>query len=326
MLGRSESQSKKERMSVPTRPRPSGGASVPDSVRRRSDLPVGLLREARPKQWVKNVLLFAAPAAAGVLLQADVLGSVLLAILAFCLTASGVYFVNDLVDVEADRAHPVKRRRPIAAGVVSVPLAIAVAVVLFLAGIAVAALVDAQLLVVLLVYVVITMTYSFRFKHVPVVDLVMVSSGFLLRAVAGGVAADVSLSPLFLLVAAFGSLFMVAGKRHGEFMEMGAERASTRASLSAYSDAYLRYVWSIASAVTMLGYSLWAFELSQSRPSPIWYELSVAPFVVALLRYAYLVEGGRGGEPEELVLSDRQLQLFGLVWALLFTAGIYLSE
>ena len=313
-------------MSVPTRSPSRGGLDDAEPRRRRFDLPLGLLREARPKQWVKNVLLFTAPAAGGVLLQGDVLVSVLLAILAFCLTAAGVYYVNDLVDVTADRAHPVKRNRPIAAGVVPMPLAVVVAVLLFLAGIGLAAVVDLQLLIVLLIYVVITMTYSFRFKHVPVVDLVMVSSGFLLRAVAGGVAADVPLSPLFLLVAAFGSLFMVAGKRHGEFMEMGAERASTRASLSAYSDAYLRYVWSIASAVTMLGYSLWAFELSQSRPSPIWYELSVAPFVIALLRYAYLVEGGRGGEPEELVLSDRQLQLYGLVWALLFTAGIYLSD
>lgn len=286
----------------------------------------GLLSEARPKQWVKNVLLLAAPGAAGVLTQVDVLGPLLLGILAFCLTASGVYYVNDLVDVESDRAHPVKRKRPIAAGAVPVPLAMCVGGLLFLSGVAVAALVSLQFLLVLLLYVLVTTSYSFRLKHVPVVDLVMVSAGFLLRAVAGGVAADVPLSPLFLLVAAFGSLFMVAGKRHGEFMEMGAERASTRASLSSYSDAYLRYVWSIASAVTMLGYSLWAFQLSQGRPSPIWYELSVAPFVIALLRYAYLVEGGRGGEPEELVLSDRQLQLFGLVWAVLFAAGIYLSD
>lgn len=312
-------------MSVPTRFRSRGGVDDPVPGRRR-DLPAGLLREARPKQWVKNVLLLAAPGAAGVLTQGDALVPVLLGILAFCLTASGVYYVNDLVDVDADRAHPVKRGRPIAAGIVPVPLATAVGGLLFVAGVAVAALVSLQFLLVLLIYVAVTTSYSFRFKHVPVVDLVMVSAGFLLRAVAGGVAADVPLSPLFLLVAAFGSLFMVAGKRHGEFMEMGAERAATRASLSAYSDAYLRYVWSIASAITMLGYSLWAFQLSQDRPSPIWYELSVAPFVVALLRYAYLVEGGRGGEPEELVLSDRQLQLFGLLWAVLFTAGIYLSD
>jgi decaprenyl-phosphate phosphoribosyltransferase len=312
-------------MSVPTRPRARGvGDPVPGS--RRRDLPAGLLREARPKQWVKNVLLLAAPGAAGVLTQADVLGPVLLGIIAFCLTASGVYYLNDLVDVEADRAHPVKRRRPIAAGIVPVPLARVVGALLFVAGVVVAALVSLQFLLVLLIYVAVTTSYSFRFKHVPVVDLVMVSAGFLLRAVAGGVAADVPLSPLFLLVAAFGSLFMVAGKRHGEFMEMGADRASTRASLSAYSDAYLRYVWSIASAITMLGYSLWAFQLSQERPSPIWYELSVAPFIVALLRYAYLVEDGRGGEPEELVLSDRQLQLFGFLWAVLFAAGVYLSD
>ncbi len=313
-------------MSVPTHSRSPGRAH--DGLHRRSGwaLPVDLLREARPRQWVKNLLLLAAPGAAGVLTQTDALAAVVLGILAFCLTASGVYYLNDLLDIEADRAHPVKRRRPVAAGVVPVPVARIVGALLFLAGLGVAALVSLQLLFVLAVYVAITTSYSFRLKRVPVVDLVLVSGGFLVRAIAGGVAADVPLSPLFLLVAAFGSLFMVAGKRHGEFIEMGAGQAATRASLAQYSEAYLRYVWSIASAVTMVGYSLWAFQLSQDRPSPIWYELSVAPFVVALLRYAYLVEGGRGGAPEELVLSDRQLQLFGLVWTVLFAAGIYLSD
>jgi decaprenyl-phosphate phosphoribosyltransferase len=309
-------------MSAPTRPTSEVG---PATQPQPSSLLRGLVKEARPKQWIKNVLLLAAPGAAGVLLDSDVVGSVLLGVLAFCLTASGVYYLNDVADVSADRQHPTKRDRPIAAGVVPVPVGVVVGVALFVSGAVVAALVDLQLLAVLLVYVVITTSYSFRLKHVPVIDLVVVASGFLIRAVAGGVAADVPLSPLFLLVAAFGSLFMVAGKRHGEFMEMGEERARTRASLQAYSDAYLRYVWSIASAVTMVGYSLWAFQLSQQQSEPIWYELSVAPFVVALLRYAYLVEGGQGGEPEEIVLGDRQLQLYGLIWAVLFAAGIYLS-
>lgn len=313
-------------MSAPTRHTARGGRGDGAGQRRPTDLMSGLLREARPKQWVKNVLLLAAPGAAGVLTRADVLGSVLLGVLSFCLTASAVYYLNDLVDVEADRAHPVKRRRPIAAGDVPVPVAAAVGGLLAVAGLTTAALVGLQFLLVLVIYVAITTSYSLRLKHVPVVDLVLVSAGFLIRAIAGGVAASVVLSPLFLLVAAFGSLFMVAGKRHGEFMEMGPGQAATRASLSAYSDAYLRYVWSIASAVTMVGYSLWAFSLSQGRPSPIWYELSVAPFIVALLRYAYLVEGGRGGEPEEIVLSDRQMQLFGFIWVVLFTAGIYLTE
>jgi len=288
-----------------------------------SSLARGLLREARPKQWLKNVLLLAAPGAAGALGQGRVLVDVLLGILAFCFTASGVYYLNDVRDVKDDRVHPVKRNRPVAAGIVGVPTAVAVGIVLFVTGAVVAALVDWQLLAVLLVYVVGTTCYSLWLKHVPVVDLVLVASGFLERAIAGGLAARVPLSPLFLLVAAFGSLFMVAGKRHGEFMEMGQERASARPSLAAYSDAYLRYVWGIASAVTMVGYSLWAFQLSQDQSRPIWYELSAAPFVVALLRYAYLVERGQGGEPEELVLGDRQLQLFGLVWLLLFAAGVY---
>jgi decaprenyl-phosphate phosphoribosyltransferase len=313
-------------MSVPTRPtaEPSEKDRTVDGAR--ASRVRGLLREARPKQWIKNVLLLAAPGAAGVLTDGDALRGVGLGILAFCLTASGVYYVNDIVDVESDRRHPTKRHRPIAAGVVPVPLAVVVSVLLFAAGAAIGALVGTSFLLVLLAYVVLTCSYSFRFKHVPVVDLVLVAAGFLVRAVAGGAAADVELSPLFLLVAAFGSLFMVAGKRHGEFMQMGAERASTRASLQHYSDAYLRYVWSIASAVTMVGYSLWAFQLSEGLNQPVWYELSAAPFIVALLRYAYLVEGGAGGEPEEIVLSDRQLQLFGLAWALLFAAGVYLSD
>ena len=308
-------------MTLPLRSR-TGSAPVPAS---RGSLARGLVREARPKQWAKNVLLLAAPAAAGVLTHGAVLRDVVLAILAFCVTASGVYYLNDVNDVESDRQHPVKRLRPIAAGTVPLGPAVAVGIGLFVVGAVLALLVSWQLLVTLAVYVALTTSYSLRLKHVAVVDLVVVAAGFLVRAVAGGVAAKVPLSPLFLLVAAFGSLFMVAGKRHGEFMEMGADRASTRASLEAYSDAYLRYVWSIASAVTMVGYSLWAFQLSQGLAHPIWYELSVAPFVVALLRYAYLVEGGQGGEPEELVLGDRQLQLFGVLWALLFVAGVYLG-
>lgn len=311
-------------MSVQTGTRRRSGS---DPVPRPSRLTTlgALVREARPKQWAKNALLLAAPGAAGVLTHPSALLDVLLGVAAFCLTASGVYYLNDLKDVASDRLHPTKSRRPIAAGEVGERLALVVGVGLFVAGAVVAALAAWQLLVVLAVYVVSTTAYSLRLKHVPVVDLVVVAAGFLLRAIAGGVAAHVPLSPLFLLVAAFGSLFMVAGKRHGEFMEMGEERASTRASLAGYSDAYLRYVWSIASAVTMVGYSLWAFQLSQGLAHPIWYELSVAPFVVALLRYAYLVEGGQGGEPEELVLGDRQMQLFGAVWVVLFAAGVYLS-
>ena len=311
-------------MSVTARDRSSRG-SLPVPPAQGSSLLRGLVKEARPKQWAKNCLLLAAPGAAGVLTHGRVLLDVLLGVLAFCLVASGVYYLNDVRDVEADRVHPVKRARPIAAGTVPLRLAVVVGIGLFVAGAVVATVVDWRLLVVLLVYVVTTTAYSLRLKHVPVIDLVIVARGFLLRAIAGGVAAAVPLSPLFLLVAAFGSLFMVAGKRHGEFMEMGEDRGSTRSSLALYSDAYLRYVWSIASAVTMVGYSLWAFQLSQDLAQPIWYELSVAPFVVALLRYAYLVEAGQGGEPEELVLGDRQLQLYGALWVLLFAGGVYLS-
>lgn len=316
-------------MSVSTRqgvvPGTAGSPPAAGDTRRPRALPLALLVEARPKQWVKNVLLLAAPGAAGVLLEGPVLLDVALGILAFCLAASAVYYVNDLVDREADRVHPTKRHRPIAAGEISVPVALVAAFVLAAAALGVAVVVRWQMVVVVVIYAVMTTSYSIWLKHVAVIDLAVVAAGFLVRAVAGGVGADVPLSQWFLVVASFGSLFMVAGKRHGEFMAMGEERARTRASLALYSDAYLRYVWSIASAVTMVGYSLWAFQLSDGLQRPIWYELSVAPFIVALLRYAYLVEGGNGGAPEDVVLSDRQLLLLGLAWAALFAAGVYLS-
>ena len=170
-------------------------------------------------------------------------------------------------------------------------------------GLGLAYAISWELGLLLTAYKVLTIAYTFRLKHTAILDIVVVATGFAVRAISGGVAVDITLSKWFLAVTCFGSLFMVAGKRHGEFMEMGEERASTRASLRAYSDGYLRYVWTIASAVTMVGYSLWAFQLSQGLDQPIWYELSVAPFIVALLRYAYLVEGGQGGEPEEVVLG-----------------------
>ena len=128
------------------------------------------------------------------------------------------------------------------------------------------------------------------------------TAGFLLRAVAGGVAAPVPLSEWFLLVAAFGSLFMVAGKRYAE-LQPGRRRAAGRGPWSATRASYLRFVWSLAAAVTVIGYCLWAFEVGRGpRTTAVWAELSVAPFVLAILRYAVDVDGGDAGAPEDIVL------------------------
>jgi decaprenyl-phosphate phosphoribosyltransferase len=282
-----------------------------------------LLRALRPKQWAKNVLVVAAPGAAGVLSHGDVIGKVALAFLSFCLVSSATYLFNDVRDLESDRRHPTKQHRAIAAGEVSVPFALASGIVLFLASLVTAWAVRPEFLIVIGVYVAITGSYTMWLKHIAVVDIVAIASGFILRAVAGGVAADVPLSRWFLIVASFGSLFVVSGKRHGEHIDLGEEGAEVRPTLGSYSRNYLQYVWTMTSGVTVAAYCLWAFEMAPKTETVPFYELSIVPFVTFILRYAMLLEQGHGGAPEDVVLGDRTLLILAAVWAAIFAAGVY---
>ncbi len=279
-----------------------------------------LLRAARPHQWIKNVLVVAGPLANGTH-PAEGAIAVLIAFVCFCLAASGIYMINDVIDRDADRQHPRKRFRPIAAGEVSVTAAVVTGSVALVASPVLALITGRwQLAVLMVVYEVIQLAYCFWLKHVAVVELAVVASGFLLRAVAGGLAAHISLSPWFLLVASFGSLFMVAGKRYSEVHLVGEGADATRRSLQGYSASYLRFVWGMAGSATLTFYSLWAFNLF--RANPLWAELSVAPFVVALMRYAVDIDRGSAGEPEDVVLGDRVLQLIGLTWLTCFVISV----
>jgi len=232
-----------------------------------------------------------------------------------------VYFVNDALDVEADRAHPKKRARPIAAGVVAVPAAYAIAAVLFAGGIAVAFLGSFSLVIVIACYDIIQLAYCLWLKHVAVVDIAIVSSGFLLRTIAGGVASDIELSQWFLLVAVFGSLLIVAGKRYGEILGNPNAEGAVRGSLKSYTDSYLAFVWHAAAAILVLGYTLWAFSLADGRS--IWASLSVAPFVLAVLRYAQHIDRGDAEAPEDIALGDRMLQVLAVLWVALLAVGLY---
>ena len=221
----------------------------------------GLVRTMRPKQWIKNLLVFAAPGAAGVLRHASPLLRASGAFGVFCLAASGTYLLNDAIDYEADRLHHRKRLRPIAAGIVPIGLAKVCAAVLLAAGAGCSlALGGWRLLLVVGCYIVITLSYTLGLKHEPVIDLAAVASGFVLRAIAGGVVTDVPISQWFLIVTSFGSLFVVAGKRGAEHAELGDDRGSHRPALVTYTPHFLRYVRTTASAVAIAGYCLWAFE------------------------------------------------------------------
>lgn len=280
------------------------------------------LRGMRPRQWTKNVLVFTAPLAGGVLLEPPVLLGSALAFVAFCLVSSAIYLINDILDVAEDRLHPKKRFRPIAAGQLSVPVAWVLAVICGALGLALGFWTSTALGVVLVVYVVLQLVYSGRLKHLAIIDLAMVASGFLLRAIAGGVASGIELSQWFLLVASFGSLFMVAGKRYSELVAVGAE-AGTRRSLERYSESYLRFAWMLAGTMVVVSYSLWAFEQTDGGPWGVpWAAISIAPFTLAMLRYAMAIDLGEAGAPEDVVLHDRALQVLGLLWAVLIALAV----
>ena len=266
----------------------------------------------------------AAPLAAGRLFELDVALSSALAFALFCLAASGIYLVNDVRDVASDRLHPIKRLRPIAAGLVPPRLAMLVGAVLLLTAVALALLfASPALFAVIVTYAVTSLAYCFWLKNQPVIDLAVVSSGFLLRATAGGAAAGIALSQWFLLVASFGSLFVVAGKRYSEMRLMGAEGATTRRSLQEYSESYLRFVWSMSASIVVMTYSLWAFEMTGATTSGPWAQISIAPFVLGMMRYAVDIDRGAAGAPDDIILGDRVLQAFGVSWLVLIAMGLF---
>jgi decaprenyl-phosphate phosphoribosyltransferase len=284
----------------------------------------GLVSTARPKQWIKNVLVFAAPGAAGVLDDPSDLARAAVAFVCLCLVASGTYFLNDASDADADRAHPTKRARAVAAGSVPVGSARVAGVVLIAAGIGLGFAVRWQLAVVVAGYVAVTTSYTLVLKHIAVLDIVAVAAGFVLRSVAGASATDVPISDWFFIVASFGSLFMVTGKRTAEAGELGDAASGVRATLGEYTTAYLAYLRAVSSGVVLVAYCLWAFEKAAVADASIpWFELTIPPFAVGILRYALLVESGKGAAPEDVVLEDRTLLLVGVAWAVLFALGIY---
>ncbi|MFH0516762.1 decaprenyl-phosphate phosphoribosyltransferase [Streptomyces sp. M41] len=284
----------------------------------------GLLRTARPKQWVKNVLVVAAPAAAGRLFSVHALTQLTLVFVLFTACAAAVYLINDARDAEADRAHPTKRRRPVAAGQVPVPVAYAVGGALaVLAPAAAAWLTSPTVAALLAAYLGMQLAYCVSLKHVLVVDLAVVTTGFLMRAMVGGLALGIPLSRWFLITTGFGALFMVSAKRYSEAVQMAGKAGATRALLTEYTTGYLRFVWQLAAGVAVLGYCLWALEEGGPHTGMLpWRQLSVVAFILAILRYAVFADRGTAGEPEEVVLRDRALAVIGVVWVAMYGLAV----
>lgn len=283
---------------------------------------VALIRALRPKQWAKNGLLLAALLFSERYDDPQAALRVGLGFVAFCLLSSSGYVWNDLRDVEADRHHPKKRMRPIASGAVTVGQARALAAFVLIAGLAGAIALGHAFLVVACAYLVITYSYSTWWKHTVLLDVMLIASGFLVRAVAGAVAIPVETSPWFLTCIGFGALFIALVKRQAEIRLLEGGAGAHRKILEEYRPELLQQLVTIAVSCTLLSYALYTFNSGHGRGL-----MATLPCVVyAVFRYLYLFSRGEGGEPESTFLRDRPIQGAIAIFVAVTIAAQRLSE
>ncbi|WP_017598258.1 MULTISPECIES: decaprenyl-phosphate phosphoribosyltransferase [Nocardiopsis] len=303
---------------------PTGRSPAGPTSGRAGDRPhplVALARACRPRQWLKNLLVFAAPGAAGALDQPQALLVCACLFALFCLAASGTYLLNDVHDARADRSHERKRHRPVASGALPVPVAVIAGIVFGVAApLASLALGDLRVTGLLAGYVLLTLLYTRLLRDVVLCDLVVVAGCHVLRAVAGGVAVGVPLTSWFVLVLSLGALLVVVGKREAELRAAGSG-TPVRRTLCAYTRSYLTQTRTMASGAMIVTYFLWALEPGGHT---LWHTLSIVPFVMFVLRYNLLVDRGVGEEPEEIALRDRPIQIMLVTLVALVAAGIHL--
>ncbi len=287
--------------------------------------PSALARACRPRHWTKNLLVFAAPLF-GFRVDAHIWLAASGALVAFCLVSSSIYLLNDSLDVEADRRHPYKRYRPIAAGQVSVTLALTTSALLAVISLTLAAAASAPLALVILAYGLIQLGYCLRFKREPLLDLFCIAGGFLLRAMAGGVTAGLALSPWFLLTVGLLALFLAVEKRKAELQIALDHGVMTRQVLERYSLPLLLRWEGLLSTSAFMSYSLWAAGPALNGASTSWMLLTVPFVLVGICRYQLLsdpeeakrrrsLHPDRTSEkPEEMLLGDRGIKLTLLGW------------
>lgn len=281
-----------------------------------------LLAAMRPRQWVKNSLVLIAPLAGGTLLDAPVAVQVGIAFVVFSLASSAMYLLNDVVDRDRDSAHPVKRDRPVAAGRLTARRAVTASVVLSALALAIAsALSTPGFAALIAVYLGGTTLYSLRLKHEALYDVVLIAAGFLLRALAGGLATGTPLSAWFLVTTASGALFVAAGKRASELDALADTDGATRPSLVAYTPGYLRFLWTATGTVAITAIVVWSLEVAVGSPRPGLAQASVAPLTLAILRYAWWIDRGDAEAPEDVLRRDRGLVVLGVLWATLLFAS-----
>ena len=285
---------------------------------------VAVLASVRPRQWVKNFFVFAGVIFSHKLFTPDAWRA-LAAFGVFCALSGVVYLLNDVADRERDKSHPVKRLRPIASGALSVPAALAAALVLGVGALAAAAALGTAFVATAVAYVALLVAYSVRLKHVVIVDVLTVASGFVLRAVAGAVAVDVEISGWLLICTILIALFLALGKRRHEYLTLDAEATRHRPILSEYSAALLDQMIAVVTASTVTAYALYTMSPETVAKFDTRWLPATLPFVLyGIFRYLYLLYRRQlGGNPSELFLNDRALIVNTGLWIAAVVAIIY---
>lgn len=276
----------------------------------------------RPRQWTKNLAVFAAIVFSGRLFDLTTLGTVVLAFIAMCLVSSGQYALNDALDAEKDRHHPLKRERPVASGRIGRREALAIAAALVAIGLALSAWLSLPFLGAILGYVVLQGLYALWLKSVGIVDMLVISAGFTIRAIAGALVIAVPVSPWLVLCTGLLALFLAAAKRRHEIVLLGDAAAAHRPVLAEYSAELLDSFMVTLSAATVTSYALYTFFETRAPANSM---MLTIPFVIyGVLRYQYLVlrkEGG--GRPEDVLLGDRPMIADIVLWAASAVIALY---
>ncbi len=290
---------------------------------------IGLIRTMRPKQWTKNVFIYAGLVFDGQLFAPGAFVRVTLSFFLLCLVASTIYIINDIVDIESDRQHPRKKYRALPSGQLPSPLAIAAAVILPLFSLGVATLYSPQYTVVLISYFVLHVLYSFLLKNVVIIDIMAITAGFVLRVAAGVVVVKVAnFSPWLYACTGLLALFLAIGKRRQELILLAENAQNVRVTYKHYNLPLLDDMLRLVTTGTFIAYLLYTIEAPTIKVANTNIALVTVPFVLyALFRYLYLIHvKGEGGAPDELLLRDMPLLASIILWGLSFIIILYLPH
>ncbi len=283
-----------------------------------------ILKAMRPKQWIKNLLIYSALEFDQQLFQLVPFLRTTAGFISFCLGASAIYLVNDLVDIEQDKLHPIKKDRPLASGRLDPRIAKVTIVVLLIISISLGFYLSLGFSAVLLTYLVLTLLYTFKLKHIPIIDVLILATGYVLRVTAGVTLITVArFSPWMYMCVTLLALFMGLGKRRAEMVLMAQNANSSRRVLDGYTIPFVDQLIAIVSSTTIIAYALYTFS-AENLPDNHLMMLTI-PFVIyGIFRYLYLIHvENKGGAPEELVLTDKPLMATGILWGLSVIVILY---